>query len=274
MYLLLGMLTFMLVVMGCHFAYPHFALWHFAGLVPVHVLASPVPGLAPRIAASATSQGSEGITTLIDFGWVPPLVSSLETAESFSRRCAATTLRRVSGFSLETSDALERTGAINSLKFLAVGGDGPSRLEAVAVLRNMAASNARIARKMMVAGVPSLVMFIILEDFDVDLKMQSVGCVSSMLVGNCHLLPKGGFSTLAKIIPIVSSWLPTQDRTWEQWVISGLYAMGTCHPTLKIKVLQFGIEHFVRIDSHSHRYSPMTALIARHAMHEYIDGVI
>lgn len=268
---LVGLLVASFALATCYLAFPHVALQNILGVVPVHVLAS--PDMVALIAANAAGSNA-GQWKLIDGGWLPSLVMSLHSNSRRSRGYALESLSSLSGLNMQTGKLLAEAGIIQPLTALLRTEDTPN-FDAIVTLRNMASSTPAVGRMLFHAGLPEILFpFVSREEIDLDLRLQIVGGIAGMMLDNCRFMSKAEFAHLYSMVPMLIGWLPATTNNQEQWLISGLYAIGRCHPKLKARVLEMGLPHFHRISQNPLHYQPTTVLIASLALHEFLEGVV
>jgi len=254
------LLTF--ILFGCQRAYPHYVLFPIAGIVPVHALVS--PDMAGQIALSGISRSSTSVPCLIEGGWIPPLVDLLQHGNLVSRERALYVLCVVSSFSVETGQVLAQAGVIAPLSRILYDA-GDLRNTALATFRNMACSHARIGMVLVEVGLIRYMLNFILGEFDMEAKLEAVGCVSCVLAENQEWLAQSDYSMLNHIASKLIGWLSaTEGGTTEQWIISGLYAFAQCHKNQKLRyrILKRGLPHFMHILQEPDRSTETTRIIA------------
>jgi len=264
---LLKLWLFTLFVVSCHMGTPHFALLPFAGLVPVHTLASPY--IVARISASAVSHRPENSLMLVEHGWIAPLLTCLESGGVSSQQLAATSLYRVSAVNLDTGRILFEAGALQTIARLLRKGR-PILSEILGTLRNVVSSHDEIALKAVLLGVPTLLLDVLLAESNPDVRLEAVSIVSSSLYGHCGLLPKSDFSRLYDLVPEVVGWLPAETRKENERIVTALYSIAQCQPRLKSRVLQLGLKPFEELADHPHLQTSGVVMV----IHKLINGVV
>jgi len=251
----------------------HAASWPLANVVHVHTV---IPVCAAvRITARATSYSRASSLALVSNGWIPSIVSCLQNGSNSSHQLAAASLRRVSAANFEVGAVLAQAGAMQPLAQVLRKG-GPANTDAVATLRNMVSSHYDIGLAGVRAGLPAVLLDVMSDDSLLDVKIEALGCMSGMVNEHCHLLRKAEFKRLYDLVPTAFGWLSLPGRTpkRDQWIVTGVYSIGRCHPRLKARVTELGWAHFLRIYREPDLHTPISFAISKLALQEFVDGAI
>jgi hypothetical protein len=253
-------------------AVPEVALYPLLGVVPIHAVAS--RRFVGSIAYAVVTRKPSSVDVLDHQGWIPSLVKTLRSEDVRSSTHTVATLHVVAGWNLGTGALLDSAGAIEPLiERLSDKWPASVQKHAAATLRNIGSSSAHTSLKIVKSGgLESLLRLIIQRKSTTKTKIEAIGALGGLMseVTHCASLSRETLRSVRKCIPVIVDLIPYAGARFEEFALSGLFAMSRCHWKILSDVREHASKHFSEIASNvKGRSTPRAVFIAKHALQYY-----